>query len=69
MIGVLAYMGNVQFPDLLGTDNGSVGLSGPVGLSYSAGGDTVGLSGGVGLQYYAGSGSPVGLSGGIGLFA
>ena len=70
MIGLLADMGNVHFSDLLSSGTGSIGLSGPVGLSDSnSGGDTVGLSGGIGLQYYAGSGISVGLSGGIGLFA
>jgi len=70
MIGLLADMGNVHFPDLLSSGSGGIGLSGPIGLSNSnSSGDSVGLSGGVGLQYYAGSGNPVGLSGGIGLFA
>jgi len=68
MIGLLADMGNIHFPDLLTVETGSIGLSGPVGLSSSEGGDSVGLSGGVGLQYDAGGGYPVGLTGGFGLF-
>ncbi len=68
MVGLLADLGSVHFPDLLGTINSSIGLSGPVGLGHSSG-DSVGLSGGVGLDYNAGSGNPVGLNGGVGFFA
>jgi hypothetical protein len=69
MIGLLADVGSVHFPDLLSTMGGSIGLSGPVGFSNSGGGSSVGLSGGVGMDYSAGSGSSVGLNLGIGLFA
>jgi hypothetical protein len=69
MIGLMADVGSVNFPDLLSIMSSSLGLSGPVGLSGSGNGDSVGLSGGVGLNFYAGSGNSVGLNGGVGLFA
>lgn len=69
MIGLLADIGNVHFPDLLSTSGPGVGLAGPVGLSDSSGGDTVGLNSGVGLDFNAGSGCAVGLNMGVGLFA
>ncbi len=68
MIGLLADVGS-SFSGLMAIGGGSVGLSGPVGLSNDGGGDSAGLSGGIGLSYYAGSGSSVGLNGGLGLFA
>jgi hypothetical protein len=69
MIGFLADTGPVQFPNLLTIMSSNIGLSGPVGLGYSGGGDSVGLSGGVGLDYNTSSGYTVGLNGGLGLFA
>jgi hypothetical protein len=66
MIGLLAGVGSGYFSDLSGR---SIGLSGPIGLSDTGGGDGIGLSGGVGLGYDPGSGYSVGLNGGIGLFA
>ena len=63
MIGLLAY-GGVDF-----SDDGGIGLSGPVGLGDGGGGDSIGLSGGVGLGFDAGYGFSVGLDGGVGLFA
>jgi hypothetical protein len=69
MIGFLADVGSVQFPSLLSVLGPGPGLSGPVGLGGSVGGDSVGLSGGIGLDFNTGSGSSVGLNGGIGLFA
>ena len=71
MVGLLADLGNVHFPDLLGVNvsGPGVGLSGPIGLSDSGSGSSVGLSGGVGFDFNAGSGEAVGLTGGIGLFA
>jgi hypothetical protein len=71
MIGLLADMGSVHFPDLLSAKGSGPGpgLSGPVGLgSPNSGNDSVGLNGGIGLEFNPGSGS-VGLHGGIGLFA
>lgn len=69
MIGLLADVGNVHFPDLVSVSGPGIGLTGPVGLDDSnGGGDSAGLSGGVGLDFNAGSGA-VGLNGGIGLFA
>ena len=69
MSGLLADGGSIGFLDQLGSSGPGAGLSGPVGLSNSGGGDSVGLGGGVGMEYYAGSGDSVGLSGGVGLFA
>ena len=71
MVGLLADLGNVHFPDLLSVNvsGPGVGLSGPVGLGDSGGGGSVGLNGGVGFAFNAGSGEPVGLNGGVGLFA
>jgi len=70
MIGLLADIGNVHFPDLLSVSGTGIGLTGPVGLSNSnSSGNSVGLSGGVGLEFNAGYGSGVGLQLGIGLFA
>jgi len=69
MIGLLADVGSVSFPDLLSIIGSNVGLSGPVGLGDSSGGDSVGLSGGIGMDYNAGTGYSVGLNGGVGLFA
>lgn len=66
MIGLLASAGSGYFSDFLG---GSIGLSGPIGLSDTSEGSSIGLSGGVGLGYDAGSGNSVGLNGGVGLFA
>ncbi len=71
MVGLLADLGSIHFPDLLSVkvSGSGPGLSGPVGLSSSsAAGDPVGLSGGVGLEFGPGGGS-VGLQGGVGLFA
>jgi hypothetical protein len=71
MVGLLADIGNVHFPDLLSvTVSGpSIGLSGPVGLGDPGSGSGVGLGGGIGFDFNAGSGESVGLTGGIGLFA
>ena len=69
MVGLMADMGSVNFPDLLSIMSSSLGLSGPVGLSGSGNGDSVGLGAGVGLDFYAGSGFSVGLNDGVGLFA
>jgi len=69
MIGLLADMGGVSFPDLLSVGGSGVGLHGPVGLGSSDNGSSVGLADGVGLDFYAGSGDSVGLNVGIGLFA
>jgi len=71
MIGLLADVGSIHFPDLLSVNQSGArpGLSGPVGMSSSKpGGDSVGLSGAVGLEFNPGSGS-VGLHERIGLFA
>ncbi len=69
MIGLLADVGSVHFPDLRGVLQPGPGLSGPVGLSSSDNqGSSVGLSGGLGLEFNPG-GTAVGLQGGIGLFA
>jgi hypothetical protein len=69
MIGLLADVGSIHFPDLLGVLRSGPGLSGPVGLNSSeSGGDSVGLGGGIGLEFNPGA-SPVGLQGGVGLFA
>ena len=71
MIGLLADLGPVHFPDLLSVkvSGSGPGLSGPVGLRSSKGsGDSVGLNGGIGLEFSPGSVS-AGLQGGIGLFA
>jgi hypothetical protein len=67
MIGLLADVGSMPFPSLVGIMNSQVGLSGPVGLDSTGG--SAGLSGGVGLDYSAASGNSVGLNGGVGLFA
>jgi len=67
MIGLLADPGPGYFSDLFG--GGGVGLTGPVGLGNSTGGDTVGFGGGVGLDFSPGSGTTVGLDLGVGLFA
>lgn len=71
MVGLLADLGNVHFPDLLivNVSGTGVGLSGPVGLGNSGSGSSVGLGGGVGFDFNPGSGEPVGLNGGVGLFA
>ena len=71
MVGLLADLGNVHFPDLLSVNvsGPGVGLSGPVGLGSSNSGDSVALRGGVGFEFNAGSGVAVGLNVGIGLFA
>jgi len=73
MFGILSSSGPVQFPDLLATMNGGVGLSGPVGLSDPAdGGGSIGMSGplGFGSEDTAdGAGYSVGLNLGVGLFA
>ena len=70
MIGLLSDSGSGYFSGLWSAEsNSGPGLSGPIGLSSSGGGDSVGLSGGVGLDFNAGDGLSVGLNGGIGLFA
>lgn len=71
MVGFLADIGNVHFPDLLSihVTGPGVGLTGPVGFGDTGSGGSVGLGGGVGFDFNAGSGESVGLNGGIGLFA
>jgi len=63
MIGLLADVGNVHFPDLRSAGGGNVvALAGPVGLGdFNGSGNSVGLAGGVGLEFSGGSGGGVGL--------
>jgi len=72
MFGILVSGGPVQFPDLLSTMNGGIGLSGPVGLNDATNGSSIGISGPVGFaseDVSDGAGYSIGLNLGVGVFA